>query len=430
MDQNVLDPLDKMAGDYRLVSDTYSGRCPANPYVMLAEKRSGCPVMQGDLLAAYAIPSQADFMRSGRPVVSLFRYKDVHAVLKDPANWLSHILTEGFGAAVENMLFTGMDGEAHDRYRALIQKPFLRPRARARIDTLITPIIRDEYVARMRPLGKADLVRDFALPFPLRIAYAFLGFPDEPKVVQDLAGWALQVLAGPQFDPEVAKVTVPASMVAGQKMHDTILPIVEARRAAGTDQDDVIGFMMRVDVDGKRFSDQEITAFVRMLLLAAGETTSRTFANMMVQLLERPDVLDEARQDRGLIPKAVNETMRRDPTAAALARIAAKDMEIGGVTIPAGTAVSLSIAAANRDPDAYERPDELWLQRPMRPLLSFGFGPHICMGMHLALAEIEVALDTLLDLPGLRLDPDFPGPVIRGLNLRGPDAIHVRWDAI
>lgn len=428
MGYDIIDPLDKMLSDYKRVSDTYSGAAPACPYAVLARHRSATPVMEGDILAEYGIPSQADFMRSGRPVVTLFRYADVHAVLKDPANWRSHILSEGFGAAVENMLFTAMDGEIHDRYRALIQKPFQRPRVRNLAHTLIEPIIRDEYVAALRPLGKGDLVRDFALPFPLRVAYAFLGFPDDPKTVQLLAGWALQVLAGPQFDPEIAKVTVPESIAAGQNMHDIILPIVAERRRAADDREDVIGYMMRVEIDGKRFSDEDITAFVRMLLLAAGETTSRSFANMMVQLLQRPDVLDELRRDRGLIPKAVIETMRRDPTAAALARVAAKDMTIGGTLIPAGTAVSLSIASANRDPEVYERPDELWLQRPMRPLLSFGFGPHICMGMHLAIAEMEIALDALLDLPGLRLDPDQPPPVIRGFNLRGPDAIHVRWD--
>ena len=139
--------------------------------------------------------------------------------------------------------------------------------------------------------------------------------------------------------------------------------------------------------------------------------------------------MDEVRADRTLIPKAINETMRRDPTAGAVARMAGRDMEVGGTAIPKGTAVLLSIASANRDPAVYEDPDRLWLQRPMRPLLSFGFGPHMCMGMHMALAEMEVALDAMLDLPNLRFDPAYPRPEIRGLNMRGPDAIHVLWDA-
>lgn len=191
---------------------------------------------------------------------------------------------------------------------------------------------------------------------------------------------------------------------------------------------DVLGHMMQVEHEGKRFTDAEIAMFIRMLLLAAGETTSRSFANMMLQLLENPEVLDEVRNDRTLISKAVIETMRRDPTAGAVARVAARDMDIGGVSIPKGTAVLLSIASANRDPQVYEDPDRLWLKRPMRPLLSFGFGPHMCMGMHMAIAEMEVALDAMLDLPNLRLDPAYPHPEIRGLNMRGPDAIHVLWD--
>jgi cytochrome P450 len=148
----------------------------------------------------------------------------------------------------------------------------------------------------------------------------------------------------------------------------------------------------------------------------------------MVQLFAHPDVMDRLRVDRSLIGKAITETMRLEPVAAYLARLAAQDMEICGVTIPAGTAVSLCIAAANRDPKTYVRPDELDIDRPMRPVLSFGFGPHMCMGMHIARLEIEAAVDALLDLPNLRLDPAYPTPVIRGMQMRGPDAVHVLWD--
>jgi cytochrome P450 len=116
------------------------------------------------------------------------------------------------------------------------------------------------------------------------------------------------------------------------------------------------------------------------------------------------------------------------PPAAAVARIAARDVEVNSTKFAKGTAVLLSIAAANRDPEIYEDPDRLWLKRPMRPLLSFGFGPHMCMGMHMALAEMEVALDAILDLPNLRFDPAHSHPEIRGLNMRGPDAVHVLWD--
>jgi len=428
MSSTTLDPLDQMVADYSLVTNAYAGTAPADPYPMLAEKRSKCPVMHGDLLLENQIPSMADYMMTGRPTVTLFRYKDIHAVLVNPKDWLSYIVGDGFGAAVENMLLTAMDGKAHDTFRATLQKPFMRMEIRKLIDTLIRPVVMDEFMRKLRPAGKADLLREFALPFPIRAIYAYFGFPHDEDLLSNLASWSIQVLAAPQTDPKLAAITVPRSMAAGQSMFDTLLPIVQAYRERGDMRADVLGHMMQVEHEGKRFTDNEIAMFIRMLLLAAGETTSRSFANMMLQLLENPDVLDEVRNDRTLISKAVIETMRRDPTAGAVARVAARDMDIGGVSIPKGTAVLLSIASANRDPEVYEDPDRLWLKRPMRPLLSFGFGPHMCMGMHMAIAEMEVALDAMLDLPNLRLDPAYPHPEIRGLNMRGPDAIHVLWD--
>src|SRR3546814_789249 len=116
-----------------------------------------------------------------------------------------------------------------------------------------------------------------------------------------------------------------------------------------------------------------------MLLLAATETTTRTFGNMLAQLFDHPDVLERLRKDRSLISKALTESMRMEPVAAYLARLAARDMELSGVTIRKGTAVSLSVAAANRDETVYENPDVFNIDRPLRPVISFGFGAHICI---------------------------------------------------
>jgi cytochrome P450 len=423
-----IDPLDRMVADYSLVTNGYAGKAPANPYPMFAEKRASCPVMHGDLLVEHSVPSMADYMMSGRPTVTLFRYKDIHTVLMDPANWLSYIVGDGFGAAVDNMLITAMDGKEHDHFRALLQKPFMRSEVRKLIDTLIKPVLMQEFLAELRPRGKADLLRDLALPYPIRAIYQYFGFPHDKELLQNLASWAIQVVAAPQTDPAIAAITIPQSMIAGQSMYDSLLPIVQAYRQRGEMQADILGHMMQIVDQGKSFTDEQIANFIRMLLLAAGETTTRSIANMMVQLLENPDVLAQVRDDRTLVPKAVTETMRRDPTAGAVARIAARDMQIGDTAVAKGTAVLCSLASANRDPEVYEEPDRLWLKRPMRPLLSFGFGPHMCMGMHMAMAEMEVALDALLDLPNLRFDTAFPRPEIRGLNMRGPDAVHVLWD--
>lgn len=422
--------LDQMAQDFLVVSDTYTGSLTEpHPYPMYKELREQTPVMDGDILARYKVPSQADYGMSGRDVMSIFQYDDVMTILRDTVNWKSYINGDGFGAAVDNLLFTAMDDEQHKKFRKMFQPPFMLPVIRSMNENLIRPIIKQEFIDVLTPQGKADLVREFSLPFPVRVVYAIFGFPPDSEASMKFAGWALRILGGPQVDPAVAKVTMPAAMEAGQQLFDHVLPIIKSRRAEAEQRDDLIGFLLCVESEGVKFTDEEITTFVRMLLLAAAETTSRSFANMLVQLFDNPEVLERVRNDRSLIPKTITETMRLEPVAAYLARIAAKDMQVSGKTVAKGTAVSLCIAAANRDPGKYERPDELWIDRPMRPVLSFGFGAHTCMGMHIAKVEMEAALDMLLDLPNLRLDPAYPKPVIRGMQMRGPDSLHVLWDA-
>jgi cytochrome P450 len=431
MNEEAATNLDEMAHDFLMVSETYSGTGPANPYPMLAELREEEPVMDGDILARFGVPSQADYAGSGRPVMTVFRYPDVHAILRDSTNWKSYIMADGFGAAVDNLLLTGMDDEEHKKYRALLAPAFAMPVIARLQETMMRPIIQREYTDKLRPKGSADLVRELALPFPVRVVYALFGFPDDGDgdTVMKFASWALRILSGPQIDPAKLAVTGPAAMDAGQQLFDHVLPIVRARRASGDEREDLISFMQNVELEGQRFTDEEITGFVRMLLLAAAETTSRSFANLLIMLFENPEAMEKVRADRSLINKAITESMRLDPVATNLARIAAQDMEVCGVTVPKGTAVTLSIGAANRDPSTYERPNDFWLERPMRPLLSFGFGPHICMGMHIARMEMAVALDLLLDFPNLRLDPAHPHPVIRGMHMRGADAVHAIWDA-
>ena len=371
--------LDQMAEDFQLVSDTYTGTLSdPDPYPMYRKLRETSPVMEGDILARYRVPSQADYARSGRPVLSVFRYDDVSGVLRDTENWSASNNADGFGAAVDNLLITAMDGDEHKKYRSLLHQPFMLPAILAINDSLIRPIIKNDFIDVMRPLGTADLVRTFSLPFPVWVIYSIFGFPQQREVVMQFASWALRILSGPQFDAETTQKTMPVAMEAAQQLFQHVLPIIQARRASGDNRDDLIGFMLDAELDGKKFSDVEITHFVRMLLLAAGETTSRSFANMLVQLFDNPQVLDRVRRDRSLISATITETMRLEPVAAFLGRIAINDVELSGVKVPKGSAASLCIAAANRDPDRYERPDELWIDRPQAPGVEFRFrSPHL-----------------------------------------------------
>ena len=414
--------------NFRSVSDTYDGTGVTNPFPLYAELSRTSPVMEGDILARFGVPSQADYGNKGRQVFTIFRNEDVMSVMRDPETWRSSLLMDGLGAFLGDVMLSALDGQAHKRLRNLIAPCFSSGVLKRWNERMIVPIIRNEYVDIMRPHGRAELVHDFALPFPVRIIYAILGFPPDRDSIDRFAGWALRILAGPQKDPEKTKAAMQGAFEAAQELYDHVRPIVERRRAEGAVGDDMIAYLLRAEHEGQRLDDHQVTNLVRMMLPAAAETTTRTFANMMVLLLEHPDILERVRRDRSLVRAALIESMRYEPVAAFHARQASRDVTLRGVTIPAGAAVSVCAASANRDVDIYKNPDIFDIDRPLRPILGFGYGVHACMGMQVAQMEIDAALDALLDLPNLRLDPDKPRPQIRGMQLRGPDAIHVLWD--
>lgn len=422
------DAMKTLIEDFTLVSDIYDGTGAPDPYPLLAELRRTTPVMEGDILARFDVPSQADYGASGRKVFTVFRYADVMKVLRDPTNWLSSLNGDGFGAAVDNLLVTAMDGDEHKKFRTLFSPPFAMSLIRSWDQSLVRPIVQSEYADKIRPWGKADLLREFGLPIPVRVVYAMFGFPDDVDAVAKFSSWALRILAGPQTTKEKSALTQPIAMEAAIQLYEHVLPIIAARRAENRESEDLIGFLLGVEKDGVKFSDHDIATFVRMLLLAATETTTRTMANLILLLFKHPEVMERLRADRSLIPKAFTESMRFEPVAGHLARLAAKDMEIDGVLIPKGCAVTTCIAAAHRDESVFENPDVFDIDRPAKPVMGFGFGPHMCLGQHIARVEVEAAIDALLDFPNLRLDPDYPEPVMRGMQLRGPTHLRAIWD--
>jgi cytochrome P450 len=175
--------------------------------------------------------------------------------------------------------------------------------------------------------------------------------------------------------------------------------------------------------------DHEIATFVRSLLPAAGETTTRTFGSIMTLLLERPELLERVRNDRSLVPKAIDEAIRFEPVATFKVRQASKDLQLAGVDIPKGAMVQCIVISANRDEQVFADSETFNIDRDLKPSFGFGFGPHTCIGQFIAKAELQVAVNAILDLlPGLRLDPDRPAPVIAGAQLRGPHSVAVVWD--
>jgi cytochrome P450 len=172
-----------------------------------------------------------------------------------------------------------------------------------------------------------------------------------------------------------------------------------------------------------------VTTFVRSLLPASGETTTRTFSSVMTLLLTTPGLMERVCADRSLVPRLIDETVRYEPVATFKIRETAKEVEFHGVTIPKGAFIQCMVVSANRDEEVFEHPDVFDIDRRVRPSFGFGFGPHMCIGQFVAKMELNCAVNALLDLlPNLRLDPGHPVPVIEGAQLRGAPHIHVLWD--
>ena len=406
------------------VADNYRG-ADVDLHAVYRAQRAQSPVIAENFMARLGVPNIAG-LDPNRPTFTVFKYKDVMAVLRDATRFTSGFIAEGLGAFFDGLILTGMDGEQHRRARALLQPVFM-PETVNQWRPKMDRIVRDEYLAPLAPQGRADLM-DFGLHFPIRLIYAVIGFPDDAARVEQYAAWALAILAGPQVDPVRAAQARVAAMEAAKALYDAIKIEVAQVRAQGGQGDDLISRLIRAEYEGHRLDDHEVTTFVRSLLPAAGETTTRTFGSVMLLLLERPALLERVRQDRSLVGKAIDEAVRLEPVATFKVRQAAEDLELGGLQVPKGAMVQAIVMSAHRDEEVFEHPDTFDLDRKAKPTFGFGFGPHMCIGQYIAKTELTVAVNAVLDLlPNLRLDPDAPAPKITGAQLRGPHTLQVVW---
>ena len=406
-----------------------------DPFPLFAERRRTTPVMEGDVMAEFGLPSMAQSFDGSRKVFTLFRYDDVAAALRDHEVFSSKVIQEVFTPILGRSVL-GMDGEEHRQWRGLYRPGFTRRLVTKWHEEIIRPVARrnaEELVANAESKS-VDLV-DYGLRYPVRMIYEILGFPvDDEAAYEEFAVSGMTMLlalAGVNpDDPEQTMRTIQRAAAESQTLYGAIQKVIVKRRADGAEGDDFIGQMLRSEFEGRQLTDDELTVFVRALLPAASETTTRTWLNAMVCLLERPDVLDEVRHNRDLLPAAIDEGVRLEPATPILGRgPTTRDVEMRGVTIPAGSGVTLVTGSANRDENTYENPDEYDIRRKGPPSLTFGFGPHMCGGMTTAKLEMIEATNALLDLmPNLRLDPAAEKPEIHGVNMRSPLSLRVVWD--
>ena len=386
---------DAVAGDMR------------DPYPELAQARRDTPVQ---CLDSSLMPHE-----DAASVFFLYRYDDVARVLRDGETFSSgHIIDLIMGPVMGEHIILGMDGERHRRYRALVSTAF-RQKMLARWETELVAQVGNGLIDRFVDRGHAELVTEFTFPYPTQIIARLLGLPrDDYKQFQR---WSIAILSFLSKQEE--------AIAASQEVKEYVAAILEERRR--DPQEDLISDLAEAELDGERLSDEEIFSFVRLLLPAGVETTYRSTGNLLFTLLSHPDQLDAVRADRSLVPQAIEESLRYELPLLNITRIATVDTEVAGVPIPAGSTVMLMLAAANRDEERYPEPDrfDIFRDNP-KPHISFGQGPHACLGLHLARMEMRVALKLMLDrLPDLRLDPAGDDPHIRGQVFRSPTSIPV-----
>jgi cytochrome P450 len=259
-------------------------------------------------------------------------------------------------------------------------------------------------------------VREFTFAFPVQVIARLMGLPRSDYVrFQRLSIELLNVVY--DWDRGIA---------ASASLKEYFGTVLAERR--GDPQDDLISELAESEIDGERLTDDEIFAFLLLILPAGVETTYRASGNLLVALLTEPALMDAVRADRGMLSGAIEEALRWEPPISTVVRVAARDCELGGMAMPEGTNVSVSVAAANRDPLHYPDPDRFDPRRTNIAHLTFGAGPHVCLGMHLARMESAVAINALLDrLPDLRLDSTAPRPVVTGVAFRSPATLPVEF---
>lgn len=379
-----------------------------NVHERLREARAKHRVMIGNPFGETASQSL------GVAGVTVLGYDECQFVLTHPDTFSSSIYEHIMGPVMGRTLLE-LQGAEHRASRALVS-PSFRTTLLERWRSELVQVVVDELIDQFSPRGRAELVREFTFAFPVQVIARIMGLPRaDYHRFQRLSIELLNVV----YDWE-------RGIAASAALKEYLGGVLAQRRRAP--QDDLISTLAESEIDGERLSDDEIFAFLLLILPAGVETTYRASGNLLVALLTEPELLEAVRADHRLVRSALEEALRWEPPITSVMRVAARDCELGAIKIPAGTNVNVSVASANRDPTRYPDPDRFDMTRKNIAHLTFGGGPHLCLGMHLARMEASVAITALLDrLPDLRLDPTAPKPRVVGVAFRSPLALPVEF---
>ncbi|WP_158895619.1 cytochrome P450 [Amycolatopsis anabasis] len=317
---------------------------------------------------------------------------------------------------------TTLDPPRHTKLRKIVTKAFT-PRVVSEMESTIERLAA-ELLDKVDG-DRMDLVADFAYPLPVIVIADLLGIPASEREV--FREWVDAMLSGTMDmslndESEEYKNEFARAIENIQKLNAFIGEHAESRRTEP--RPDLLTKLVEAEVDGERLNNQEVVNFAALFLLAGHITTSMLLGNMILCLDEHPEQQKEVREDRALVPSAIEEALRMYSPFAAISRVTQTDAEVSGTKIPADQLISITLGAANRDERQFADPHTYDIRRDPNPHLAFGRGIHFCLGAPLARLEGRIAMNMLLDrFPHLRCDPAEPPEFLTIPNLTGPQKL-------
>ena len=355
--------------------------------------RRDCPVAHSDSYGGFTV---------------LTRYADVEAAVKDDVTFSSkHVMAEGspYGGIIippSPIVSTPieMDPPEYTPYRKALNPWFSPARSKSYEPFLraVTTALIDAFIERC----EADLVHDLASPVPALLTAKLLGVPlADWRLYSDAAhGIVSNPPGSPGFDDAVSKNLA--------VLERCMLTATERRKAP---QDDLISVFVTMEVDGEGLSDERVVEMCNLVIAGGNDTTTSLLANAFAWLSEHPDERSWLAADPSRIPAACEEFLRFYSPTQALSRTVTTATEIGGCPLAAGDRVLLSFAAANQDPEIFDRPDQIMLDRWPNKHQAFGLGLHRCLGSNLTRVEFRVVLEEILArMPDFSVDTSRAQP--------------------
>lgn len=370
------EPVDRPGSDVQF--DHWSSKIAFSPYDVWARLRNECPV-------AYTGKHGGFFVLS--------RYEDVFAATLKPEVFSSD--GDGLGVAippqeVRPLYPIDADPPEHTKYRRLLN-PFFSMRTVEKMEDWIRKFAR-ELIAGFPQSGSFDIAAAFTLPLPRRVGFHMLSFPeDKTEEVSELVEAVMSDVEDRQGE-------------AGPKLFAALMGILNERKSAAR-RDDLLDAVVFGEIDGKPVDDRQSFAMLILLLMGGLSTTSAALAAMVQWLGDHPEDIVRLRAHPELHHLAVDEFVRWSSPVAHIGRTVMQDTELHGCPLPKGSRVLLGFGSANRDERAFERADEVLIDRQPNRHAGFGVGPHRCIGSHVAKLQIRIVLEELLAaMPPFRID--------------------------